>query len=161
MHRAMWHGEALATIWFQGRRLPPWAIILDVSTTNNILGPEDPIDPSGDIAIWWWHFASCTGVRRWEESPVVLKNAQVLRQQLELRAEDFQALIRRNFRPTKVNAEEVFHDWLEALDIIMAEARKSRRCIWYGGYEGPGPHYSDPEMAPPWGSDPDRHRVEA
>jgi hypothetical protein len=161
VHKAICNGEYLVTIWFQGRRLPPWSIVMDVATTNPILKSTDIVTPDSETALWWWHFNSCVGIITKAKSVVIEHHAKLLRAQLECKAQEFQTHLEYFADPQIVFGDagrewsadrprEVFDDWLQAIDMIREEAAKAPECVWYGGYEGTGPFLSDPSMAPPW-----------
>ena len=143
MRQARWDGMTLATVWFQRRPLPPWAILLDVAARSDYTGiaeddPESPFE-------FWWAFCVCVGRWRDESSEVLIGHARRLSALIRERDNTYSDLLQKTF---PADPEIVLADWMQSLDIIVEEARIVKQCHWYGGYQGSGPYSSNPALAP-------------
>ena len=149
MRQAIVEGKVLATVWFRGVELPPWARLLNEAASYTVRTEADGECASYSewmfYSFWLLRFSYCLGRIRQKNSRVVKLRASMLRQRL---IED--SNVWDKVRQEYLEADVVMDDWIRSLDIILQEAERAPRCCWYAGFQGPGPYEHDPSLAPPW-----------
>jgi hypothetical protein len=145
-------GRAFATIWFEGRELPPWASTLDVAALPQFIGQDAAnrvVSGHENTRLFWWRFSICVGRLRKARSSDVIDEGIFLGDQLQ--REKANSIRQLGIVLPDERAEVIYADWIEGLEIIRQMALKAgKECRWYGGYQGSGRFDGDPVLAPPW-----------
>jgi hypothetical protein len=130
------------TIWFEGKRLPTHAYNIDLAA-----GKAGFPECTEALSEFWFVFTVCVGRFRDERASIMLEQSALLADVLVRHADEFVPRIEELWPHAPPNV--VYADWKQTLQIISDECARRALCWWYGGYEGEGPYYCDPKLAPP------------